>query len=266
MKIHLAGDDAVMRDVAYDTGIPWVMTSYYYHKTAPTSGSGGDWKLDYRDEPECLGLMADSGAFTFIGNKSNQSADDIDWHEYAESYANWVRDNEIERWIELDLDTPLSVEFSQELRDMMEDIVGWDSMPVWHPPRGKSGFRKMAREYNRVCVGGFPWREIPERLWPKLLPWFIKTAHKHNARIHALGFQPRVEVLNRYPFDSTDSANWMWNTTFGTMYEFTGDSIRCIEHDKEVTKDMYYQSLRAWARFAHYMDGRNEVSLPMGEW
>ena len=263
MKIHLAGPDKRLKEVAYDTGVPWVMTSWYYHRDSPTNGSGEEWVLDYRAHPNCKGLIVDSGAFSYINAGSTKDADEVDWHAYAESYAEWVRDNEIERWIELDLDGPKSYDFALELRELMEDIVGRPCIPVWHRSRGADAFRAMCDEYDRVAMGGFPWNEIGPAEY-HVLPSFINEAHKRGARIHGLGFQPRADLLNKYPFDSTDSANWVY-ACYGVHWDFDGTKLVYKNTDRLTKPELAIRNLREWVKFARYMDGRNEPAIGV-EW
>lgn len=263
MRLHLAGERAGMEEVARTYGIPYVMGSYYYVKDAPTSGSGEGWKADYQENPNCKSIIFDSGAFTYIKAGANQDATDVDWYEYAEAYGNWIRDNNIRRYMELDLDGPLGYDFALELREMLADIVGWDPIPVWHRTRGLNAFEESCKTHDRVALGGFPWDEIPPEEY-KFLPRFINTAHKHNARIHGLGWQPNVDQMEKYPFDSTDSTSWIFDS-FGSWCRFDGRRMDRIDHDKHPTQEMYMHNLKEWVKLARYMDGKNEGDIDQ-EW
>lgn len=260
MKILLAGDHSAFKQVAHERpGIPYVMGSFYYMSTSPTDGSGEDWKAEYTSHPHCRGAMFDSGAFTYIKQGGQDSAENVDWYAYATEYAEWVRDNNIQRWIELDLDNVMGLQYTRELRAHMEDIVGRDCIPVWHRTRGASVFRDLAREYDFMCMGGFPWDEIGPSEY-HMLPKFIDEAHERGCRIHGLGFQPGAEKLKRYQFDSTDSTNWIFDG-FGSWRRFDGTGLERIDHEKSVSSDMYAHNLREWAKFARYMDGQNEPDI-----
>jgi len=260
-KINLAGPEGEYKEVAYNSGVPWVMTSYQYHKHSPSSGSGEEWTLEYRGHENCNGIMMDSGAYSYISALSKkENSVDIDWWEFAEQYATYVRENEVKRYIGLDLDSLVGYEKTVNIREFLEDEVGWPPIPVWHPNRGKQAFRDMSEEYPRVALGGFPWREIPEDKW-HVLPWFINEAHKRNARIHALGFQPTTDRLEMYPFDSTDSMNWKWAGIFGELYKW--DGRRMSQHDHEGTFDSQKRkhNLREWVKYARYFDGKGEPDI-----
>lgn len=263
MRILLAGSSAGLTEFE-DADAPYVMGSYYYMKPSPTSGSGEDWKLDYRQSPHCKGIMVDSGAFTYIKDKPSEDATNVDWYDYATSYAEWVRDNDIQRWIELDLDGPMGLTFTRELRNHMEDIVGRQCIPVWHRSRGIQAFRDIADTYDLIAMGGFPWNEIGPDEYHHL-PSFINEAHKRGAAIHGLGFQPHARLLKKYHFDSTDSTNWIFDS-FKTWRRFNGTELEQIRHQKKVTSEMYHHNLREWAKFARYMDGRNQPQDPEIQW
>jgi len=256
MKVHLAGSRTGMEEVARSYGIPWLMGSFYYTKTAPTSGSGEGWKADYKDHSNCKGLIFDSGAFTYIKDGASESAQDVDWYEYAEAYGEFIRDHDIKRYIELDLDGPLSYDFALEIRELLTDIVGYPPIPVWHRTRGLRAFKESCKKYDRVALGGFPWDEIPPEEYHHL-PAFINTAHKNNARIHALGWQPNATQMEQYSFDSTDSTNWIFDS-FGSWMRFNGSELERIDHSKQPTKEMYNHNLKEWVKLARHMDGRNE--------
>lgn len=265
-KFNLAAIQKGHKEVAFEYGVPWVMTSFYYHSAAPTDGSGEGWTMDYMDHPNCKGLIMDSGAFSFISSSDKmEKAEDHDWYEYARVYGEYVAEHDVERYIGLDLDSVIGYDEVLELRDYLEDVAGRPCIPVWHRNRGKEAWLEMCEKYDRVAMGGFPWDEIPPKKY-HVLPWFIDTAHERDARVHALGFQPTTDQIEKYPFDSTDSANWMWNGLYGTLYKWNGRRMEEYPHEKKVTKEFYKHNLREWAKYSNYMDGKNEVSLPSGEW
>lgn len=256
----LAGAGSHFHESAKAAKTPYVMASYYSMTDALTEGSGEDWKIPYRDHEWCKGIMVDSGAFTYIKDGASQDASNVDWMEYATKYAKWVRDNDIERWIELDLDGPMSLSFTRELRNHMEDIVGRQCIPVWHRSRGIQAFKDIADSYDLIAMGGFPWNEIGPDEYHHL-PAFINEAHERGAAIHGLGFQPRTPLLKKYAFDSTDSTNWIFDS-FGSWRQFDGTELKSIKHDKKVTSEMYEHNIHEWTKFARYMDGRNEPQPP----
>lgn len=256
-KLNLAGPEGKeFKEVAYNYGVPWVMTSYYYHKESMSSDGGEEWVLEYRDDPNCEGIMMDSGAFSFISTKDKmERAGEIDWWKYAEEYAAYVKKNEVKRYIELDLDSVLGYDEALRIRELLEDEVGWPPIPVWHRNRGKEAFLESAEKYPRVALGGFPWREIPESKW-HVLPWFIKNAHKRNARIHALGFQPTTDTIEKYPFDSCDSMNWKWNGIYGILYKWDGRRMTEHKHQGSFDAPKRKHNLREWVKYTRYLDGR----------
>lgn len=127
-------------------------------------------------------FLLDSGAFTFM----QQAGSNVDWDDYAFRYADFVKRNNIEKYIELDLDYIIGINGARRLRSILEDRTGRKSIPVWHPIRGKDAFLQMCEEYDYVALGGIvgqKWRGTEQ-----YMPWFIKEAHKRKAKIHGLGF------------------------------------------------------------------------------
>lgn len=69
--------------------------------------------------PNCKDFLLDSGAFTFI-----QNAKHVDWDEYVERYAKFVRENKIQKYFELDIDSIVGLKEVERLRAKLEKLVG----------------------------------------------------------------------------------------------------------------------------------------------
>ena len=59
-----------------------------------------DWELEYIHQFEFF--MLDSGAFTFMNNRNHSS---IDFDKFVADYANFINKNNIDNFIELDIDS-----------------------------------------------------------------------------------------------------------------------------------------------------------------
>jgi hypothetical protein len=118
---------------------PYILESFYYanEETEKLLPYFGDFLLD-------------SGAFTFMA----QARQSVNWNEYAERYADFIIKNNIQKYIELDLDYIIGVEGARNLRRYLEKKTGKQSLPVWHPIRGTEEFLRMCDEYSYVCLGG----------------------------------------------------------------------------------------------------------------
>lgn len=105
--------------------------------------------------PNCKDFLLDSGAFTFI-----QNAKHVDWDEYVERYAKFVRENKIQKYFELDIDSIVGLKEVERLREKLERLVGWQCIPVWHRSRGMDYFIKQCEEYPYIAIGGIAIKEI----------------------------------------------------------------------------------------------------------
>lgn len=245
MKVFLAGVAPWRNEGLYDpiirTHKPYILESFYY------VDADTERLLPYFGD-----FMLDSGAFTFMANIGDK---EIDWMEYASKYAQFVKRNNIEKYIELDLDYIIGVEGAYKLRQFLEKETGRRTIPVWHPIRGREAFCRMCDEYDYVALGGIvgkKWRGMEQ-----YMPWFIQEAHKRHAKIHGLGFT-QLTRLAQYHFDSVDSTAWTTGNRFGYLYFFNGKTMV----KKDVPKGMKIGDSRGaalhnyteWLKFQKWAD------------
>lgn len=168
-------------------------------------------------------FLLDSGAFTFMQNSKSH----VNWTDYIEKYAEFVRRNNIRKYFELDIDSIVGYQKVLEYRRILENFVGWPCIPVWHKSRGIKEFSKMCDEYGYAAIGGIVAREIkPEHY--SAFPAMIKEAHKRGCKLHGLGFTS-LEWLPKCHFDSVDSTAWTTGNRFGFIYQFNGKTM--AKHD-----------------------------------
>lgn len=169
-------------------------------------------------------FLLDSGAFTFMQGKGGQP----DWNEYIERYAAFIVRNKVEKYFELDIDSVVGYDKVLQFRAKLEKLTGRQSIPVWHRSRGQDEYIRHCKEYPYVAIGGLvdgaKKGEYARQYW-KYFPWFINTAHKNGAKIHALGFTS-LEGIRQFHFDSVDSTAWTTGNRFGYLYYFDGQTIR----------------------------------------
>lgn len=200
-------------------------------------------------------FMLDSGAFTFMYSPKHES---VNWEEYADAYADFVKEHDIKLFFELDIDSIVGLGKVEQLRHRIEQRAGRKSIPVWHKNRGKDYFVQMCKEYDYVAIGGLVksgGNDVHERYFP----WFINTAHKYGAKIHGLGYTNTAK-LSRYRFDSVDSTTWTNAGRFGELHRFTGSSIeviRSIELGQKVRrlrspKEAAVFNFNEWMKFQRY--------------
>lgn len=203
------------------------------------------------------GFLLDSGAFTFLN--SIKTAKNADFERYADMYADFIKENNIKRYFELDIDAIVGLKEVERLRRRIENRCGGvQCIPVWHKNRGKDYFLSMCKEYDYVSVGGIVTKEIPRQLYEKMFPWFIGTAHKYNAQIHGLGYT-KTECLKDFHFDSVDSSTWACGRRFGEAALFDKGVIlrRKAKNSGMKLKDttaINWFSFQQWVKFQKYAD------------
>lgn len=111
MDVYLAGISGVKEHLLsgeLDPSNVYALESFY---------SIQDWQIPYLHR---FGkFMLDSGAFTFIYSDKNRN---IDWEKYADAYADFVRENNIRLFFELDIDVIIGIAEVERLR-AWSDIV-----------------------------------------------------------------------------------------------------------------------------------------------
>lgn len=204
---------------------------------------------------QCEMFLLDSGAFSFMTSKKDG---DVDFDEYLTRYINFINDNDIKYFFELDIDSIVGIEEVERLRKRLETETGKKCIPVFHKSRGKDYFIRMCQEYDYVAIGGIVTKEIMPSEY-KYLKWFIDTAHSYGCKIHGLGFTS-LRGMYVYKFDSVDSTSWCNGGRFGRLYHFNGRKL--VEIDKgtrrlrsdittnKINGHNYYE----WVKFQKYAD------------
>lgn len=240
MNIYLAGEHDVKNGKSCQT---WaglnILESYIYarnNKHFP--------KLISTSEK----FMLDSGAFTL--RKGN---DNVDWERYVCEYADFINQHNIKLFFELDIDNIVGIKRVESLRTLLENKTGLQSIPVWHPSRGKDYFLSMCKDYPYVALGGIVNANISKSEYIRHFPWFIAEAHKRGTKIHGLGFT-RIPLLYEYKFDSVDSKAWVSGNLSGVVYRFNNGKM-----DKFTKKGCRLKSapvaqhnFNEWVKFSNY--------------
>lgn len=147
-------------------------------------------------------ILVDSGAHTF------HTAQNENFYEYTKNYAEFIKETDTQNvvgYFEMDIDNRIGYKNVLKLRKIIEESTD-KVIPVWHKNRGFKNFEKMCRNYNYVSISCLPIEGIPDHDLIK----FVNTAHDHDCKIHGLG-GTRKFILNNVPFDSVDSASWLFS-------------------------------------------------------
>lgn len=198
--------------------------------------------------PRLKYFLLDSGAFTFFS-----SGEKMDWEEYVDQYADFIKQYNVDRFFELDIDSLIGFERVLELRARLERATGKQPIPVWHISGGLEQFKRDASEYPYVSLGGIVSGEWSKAAQEKF-PWFIREAHKRGAMIHGLGYTS-LSGLQKYHFDSVDSTAWTTGNRFGYLYKFDGrtmQKINCPEEKRLRPAEAAIHNFREWEKFSKY--------------
>lgn len=220
MKIYLAGVAPWRSEGVYDETIknhrPFILESFYY------TDADTERLLPYFGD-----FLLDSGAFTFMQGNHNGS---INWDEYIERYADFIKRNNVQKYFELDIDSVVGYERVLQYRKKLETLTQRPCIPVWHKSRGIAEYKKACDEYGYVAIGGIVSKEFKPDEYCKF-PALINEAHKRGAKIHGLGFTA-LNWLKTCHFDSVDSTAWTTGNRFGFVYKFTGKTMTKIDAPK----------------------------------
>lgn len=175
--------------------------------------------------PKMRNFMLDSGVFTMINSGKRFSLD-----KYMEEYAQFIKENNICQYIELDVDQIIGVKKTRLLRQRLEDMVGWKSIPVWHTIRGKESFIEDCKEYDYIALGYFLTEGLKASITEKYAKAFIDKAHELDCRIHGLGFT-KISI-KELGFDSVDSSNWAAGDRFGQIQKFDATNQKMLRENR----------------------------------
>jgi len=203
MKIFLAGSEhQCLRQYVEKHNINPInhLFSYFYIRKNNILGS----YLKFRDKSERI--LIDSGAHTF------HTAKNENFLEYTKNYCKFIEENDtknVNGYFEMDIDNRIGFKNVLKLRRLIEESTD-KVIPVWHKNRGWKNFEKMCRNYNYVSISCLPIEGIPD----KDLHKFVREAHDNDCKIHGLG-GTRKYILENVPFDSVDSASWLFSAING---------------------------------------------------
>lgn len=191
-----------MAHVFVEEGVPmkWNLMSYYYIKGKTDLA---EFIRDHSEE-----VLIDSGAHSFQRGKK------VDWVKYTQEYAEFIRKFDrpnVVGFFEMDVDKIIGYDKVLELRKILESASD-KIIPVWHDSRGIDDFKKMCQDYagKVVAISGIAGRDIKDHQFIM----FLKYAKKYGCKVHCLGMT-RKKILDKVPFDYTDSSSWVQQTVYG---------------------------------------------------
>lgn len=204
MKIFLSAlNSKVILDrlIAENINLRWNLLSFFYIQKA-----GAELAERVRDLSE--EILIDSGAHSF------QKGVKVNWDEYTRQYADFIRSFDrpnVLGYFEMDVDNIVGYEKVLELRKILESASD-KIIPVWHKNRGIDDYKKMCQDYagKIIAITGFYKEDIKDEQYLM----FLKYARECECKVHCLGMT-RQKVLDKVPFDYTDSSTWLTQTRYG---------------------------------------------------
>ena len=200
------------------------------------------------------GFLLDSGAFTFMnGGKRG------DLHEYAIQYGRFVKEYDISRFFEIDVETIVGWDEYRRINDTLDTVTGRESIPVFHKNRGIEWFENACRERSYVAFGGVAVNSGRTKgVVYDVMPHFIETAHRHGAKIHGLGVTT-TSKFRKLKFDSVDSTTWTMGGRMGIMCYFTGTQMKQFHSTERGKKMKDADALNCfnfleWCKFQKYAE------------
>ena len=220
-----------------------ILESFYYVS---------DWMLAYVDTGD-WDFLLDSGAFTFMSDKSNQNG--ANWNAYIDRYARFILEHKIEKFFELDIDSVVGLKEVERLRARLESLTQKQCIPVWHRARGLDYWRRMVKEYKYVAIGGIVTKEIRQGEHG-IFTNLINIAKEHGTKVHGLGYT-NLKGLEKYKFDSVDSTTWLYGNRSGEVFKFNGKTIVSIKKPPGTrlnARDVAINNFTEWVKFQKYAE------------
>lgn len=187
------------------TDMKWNLLSYFQFRKKVEEF---EYIRDHSEE-----ILIDSGAHSF------QKGKQVDWLKYTEEYAEFIKKYDcpkVKGYFEMDVDNIIGYDKVLKLRKILENVSD-KIIPVWHKNRGIDDFKKMCQNNagKIVAITGFRNEDIRDEQYLM----FLKYAKKYNCKVHCLGMT-RSKVLDKVPFDYTDSSSWKQLSVYGNAIGF----------------------------------------------
>ena len=201
--------------------------------------------------PKLKSFLLDSGAFSFAYSGSRKQ---VNLSEYMVSYTDFINENDINDFFEMDIDPMIGYEKVKELRNQLERETNRKCIPVWHLNRGKKDWEETCEKYDRVAIGGLATKQR-KQLEPHIRS-LTKIADKYGARVHGLGYT-NLENLKNTGFDSVDSTAWLHGNRGGFLYSWDGRTMhkrKSASNQRLKARDSARHNFIQWVEMSERME------------
>lgn len=192
-------------------------------------------------------IIIDSGVFTFLNNKSLK----LDLDEYSTQYMRFLKEFQIQKYVEIDLYDRYSIERIEAIRKKIEDYTGIPSIPVVHKYINPDYFQKLIEEYDYIAISMSSTRRTKNTL--KLINPLTMKAHSKNCKVHLLGI---FDKDKNFVADSCDFANITISTVNGLQYEIIEGKLKTkrLPKDNKLDRDkLYFHNLETVKKYIKYL-------------
>lgn len=210
--------------------------------------------------PYCKSLMLDSGAFTVMNSKSRMS--NFEPMKYCKAYAEHIKKNNIDTFIELDIESVYGFDVYRDCLHQLEDITGKEPIYVFHKWRGLDYFEELVRQKKYIALGDVSVGGGSRKLY-KYFPWFLNKAHENNCKVHGLAFTS-IPDLRVMPFDSVDSSRWLSGGRYARVSRFDGHNLNIYDCTRDDEKRLMHNSIvkrhdfTEWKKLSSYYEQEYE--------
>ena len=237
MKLFLAGLEGAYSWLPLDNA-KYVLSSYAYMKKG-LADNIHRWDM----------FLLDSGAFTFRKKSGN-----VDWIKYIVGYINFIHEDNVDYFFELDMDNIVGYENVLTLRKRLEQGTGKRCIPVWHRTRGIENYVELCKTYDYIALGSST--KYKEKEYHEVLRQLLKIARQNNCKVHGLGFTSKM--IKKYGFYSVDSTTWD-GYRFGSLYRYVNGDIKYIKppKGKGLTRDyktVTLNNFQEWCKYQRFLD------------
>lgn len=198
-------------------------------------------------------FLLDSGAFSFMSGAECSKELLVG---YMERYINFINENNVKYFFELDVDTIFGIEYVEQLRRQLEKKTQKKCIPVWHKGRGIEYWKWMCDNYKYVAIGGLVFHVKKQEY--ESIRKMVQYAYSKGVKVHGLGFTKTKEIDN-YKFFSVDSASWCKAAALGQQaHFFNGVNIEQRQINKGNKKvqlsKLASHNFEEWCKYQKYMD------------
>lgn len=262
MKYHFASIELMENIKTLNKVKPlYILGSYFYLKKLKKEYL--EEYFEYINSQNCKHFILDSGAFTYImGSKKQKEFIMNNTEQYIKEYAEFIKKYNIKNYIELDLDCIFGYEKVKEIRNKLEEQVGYNSMPVFHNLyRNKEDLDELLDKYSYICISNFNGKKS-NKILPQIKA-IVDYANKKGVKVHGLALTGK-EFTSKVKFYSVDSSSWQNGLRFAQIpkYDMTYNKIKFIpvskthkmKSDIETRYRLIEYSMKEWKKYQLYLD------------